>query len=32
MLTLPLGVWARLSTDGPPKLDILEPACCESKT
>jgi muramoyltetrapeptide carboxypeptidase len=32
MLTLPLGVWARLSTDGPPKLDILEPACCKAKT
>lgn len=27
MLTLPLGVWARLSTDGGMRLDILEPAC-----
>jgi muramoyltetrapeptide carboxypeptidase len=27
MLTLPLGVWARLSTDGAMQLDILEPAC-----
>lgn len=27
MLTLPLGVWARLSTDGGTRLDILEPAC-----
>jgi muramoyltetrapeptide carboxypeptidase len=27
MLTLPLGVEARLSTDGETKLDILEPAC-----
>ena len=27
MLTLPLGVRARLSTDGSTKLDILEPAC-----
>ena len=26
MLTLPLGVRARLSTDGAAKLDILEPA------
>jgi len=26
MLTLPLGVWARLSTDGETELDILEPA------
>jgi muramoyltetrapeptide carboxypeptidase len=26
MLTLPLGVWARLSTDGGTDLDILEPA------
>ncbi|MGA8143039.1 MAG: LD-carboxypeptidase [Candidatus Acidiferrales bacterium] len=29
MLTLPLGVRARLSTDGQTKLDILEPACSE---
>jgi muramoyltetrapeptide carboxypeptidase len=27
MLTLPLGVQARLSADGEGKLDILEPAC-----
>jgi muramoyltetrapeptide carboxypeptidase len=27
MLTLPLGVRARLSTDGETKLDILEPPC-----
>src|SRR5271155_3074149 len=27
MLTLPLGVWARLSTDGGTRLHILEPAC-----
>jgi muramoyltetrapeptide carboxypeptidase len=27
MLTLPLGVWARLSTDGGTRLEILEPAC-----
>ena len=27
MLTLPLGVWARLSTDGETRLEILEPAC-----
>ncbi len=27
MLTLPLGVHARLSTDGQTKLEILEPAC-----
>ena len=27
MLTLPLGVQARLSTDGETKLEILEPAC-----
>ena len=27
MLTLPLGVRARLSTEGPAKLEILEPAC-----
>jgi muramoyltetrapeptide carboxypeptidase len=27
MLTLPLGVWARLSTDGETRLDVLEPAC-----
>lgn len=26
MLTLPLGVWARLSTDGGTELEILEPA------
>jgi muramoyltetrapeptide carboxypeptidase len=27
MLTVPMGVWARLSTDGETRLDILEPAC-----
>jgi len=27
MLTLPIGVWARLSTDGGTQLEILEPAC-----
>jgi muramoyltetrapeptide carboxypeptidase len=27
MLTLPIGVMARLSTDGAGKLEILEPAC-----
>jgi muramoyltetrapeptide carboxypeptidase len=27
VLTLPLGVRARLSTDGSTRLDILEPAC-----
>jgi len=27
MLTLPLGVQARLSADGEGKLEILEPAC-----
>jgi muramoyltetrapeptide carboxypeptidase len=27
ILTLPLGVRARLSTDGSTRLDILEPAC-----
>jgi muramoyltetrapeptide carboxypeptidase len=27
MLTLPLGIRARLSTDGQTKLDILESAC-----
>jgi muramoyltetrapeptide carboxypeptidase len=26
MLTLPMGVWARLSTDGGTELDVLEPA------
>jgi muramoyltetrapeptide carboxypeptidase len=29
MLTLPLGVQARLSTDGEGKLEILEPACSQ---
>jgi len=29
MLTLPLGVQARLSADGEGKLEILEPACSE---
>ena len=27
MLTLPVGVLARLSADGNAKLEILEPAC-----
>jgi muramoyltetrapeptide carboxypeptidase LdcA involved in peptidoglycan recycling len=29
MLTLPLGVQARLSADGEGKLEILEPACSQ---
>jgi hypothetical protein len=30
MLTIPLGIPARLSTTGAPELQFLEPACADS--